>query len=62
MLSWWRAWACVASQLLLRHKTPDVTFRHYVKSDRAELARGLKLLESKLAAETVVVSLECAAA
>jgi integrase len=38
-----------ASQLLLRHKMPDVTFRHYVKSDRSELSRGLKLLESKLA-------------
>jgi len=41
-----------ASQLLLRHKTPDVTFRHYVKSDRSELIRGLKLLEAKLAAKT----------
>jgi len=37
-----------ASQLLLRHKTPDVTFRHYVKSDRSELMRGLKLLEAAM--------------
>jgi hypothetical protein len=40
-----------ASQLLLRHKTPDVIFRHYVKSDSSELARGLRLLEAKLAAK-----------
>jgi integrase len=37
-----------ASQLLLRHKTPDVTFRHYVKTDRSKLSVALGLLEAKL--------------
>jgi hypothetical protein len=31
-----------------------VSFRHYVKSDRSELLRGLKLLEKKLAAKGLV--------
>jgi hypothetical protein len=28
-----------------------MTFRHYVKSDRSELARGLRLPKAKLASE-----------
>jgi hypothetical protein len=37
-----------ASQLLLRHRTPNVTISHYLKSDRSALVKGLKLLEEKM--------------
>lgn len=37
-----------SSQQVLRHQTPAVTMRHYLKADRSELVRGLKMLEEKL--------------
>jgi integrase len=37
-----------ASQLLLRHSSPQTTIKDYLKVDRSKLASGLKLLEAKL--------------
>ena len=34
-----------ASQQVLRHQTPASTIRLYLKADRSELVRGLKLPE-----------------
>jgi|ERR1039458_5966301 integrase len=38
-----------ASQLLLRHSSPQTTIKHYLKVDRSKLTSGLKMLEAKLA-------------
>jgi hypothetical protein len=38
----------IAASQLLRHSNSGVTWKHYIKSDRTELASGMKLLETKL--------------
>jgi len=37
-----------ASQLLLRHRTPNVTISHYLKADRSGRVKGLKMLEQEI--------------
>ena len=37
-----------ASQLLLRHTTPQTVNRHYLVADRSKMVAGLKMLEEKL--------------
>jgi integrase len=47
-LLWGLTGSVEASQQVLRHQTPAVTMRHYLKADRSELVRGLKLLEASV--------------
>lgn len=38
----------IAASQLLRHSNSNVTWKHYIKSDRSELATAMSLLETKL--------------
>jgi hypothetical protein len=45
-LLWGLTGSVEASQQVLRHQSPAVTMRHYLKADKTELLRGLRLLEA----------------
>jgi integrase len=43
-LLWSLTGSVEASQQVLRHATPAVTMRHYLKPDRSRMVEGLKML------------------